>query len=138
MAPTSVNTHRQLVVRSTTQMPLRTASIVHFRLLINSSPAPRSHIAHAGVTSDCKRLIPFLLFREFIGRKLTGARMFAYIVFNIAAAVLLYYLFRVRKSTGKGKKRFEKLTKGLKKGRNGAPAQKGGEKAGGTADPTGV
>lgn len=64
--------------------------------------------------------------------------MFAYILFNIAAAVLLYYLFRVRKSSGKGKKRFEKLTKGFKKGRNGAPAEKGGEKVQGTADPTGV
>lgn len=138
MVPTSVNTQRQLVVRSTIQKPLRTASIVHFPLLINSSPAPRSHIAHAGVTSDCKCLIPSPILQQFIGRKLTGARMFAYIVFNIAAAVLLYYLFRVRKSSGKGKKRFEKLTKGLKKGRNGAPAEKGGEKAGGNADPTGV
>lgn len=83
-------------------------------------------------------MIPSRLFQQFIGRKLTAIRMFAYIIFNIAAAVLLYYLFRVRKSSGKGKKRFEKLTKGLKKGRNGAPAEKGGEKVQGAADPTGV
>jgi ATP-binding cassette subfamily G (WHITE) protein 2 (PDR) len=40
--------------------------------------------------------------------------MWAYVIFNIAAATFLYYFFRVRKSSGKSSDKVQKLGFGLK------------------------